>query len=110
VHANRLQRETGDPFGPELVRRAVSERFAPTLMAAAATALAMAPFAIAGSIAGNEITHSVAAVVLGGLVTATAFSLFLTPALYIHFGHGVREEEPQPAVPAAATAVPELNA
>lgn len=83
-----LRRHEGEPLGPELVLRAARERVAPTLTTAVATALAMAPFAIAGDIAGNEITHSTAAVVLGGLVTATLLTLFVVPAAYLHYGVG----------------------
>ena len=41
-----------------------------------------------GDVAGNEITHSTAAVVIGGLVTSTVLSLFVLPALYLHLAHG----------------------
>jgi Cu/Ag efflux pump CusA len=90
VLVGRMQRlrHEGEPFGPGLVLRGVRERFAPTVMTAVALALAMAPFAIAGDIAGNEITHSTATVVLGGLVTSTLLALFVLPGLYLHFGAG----------------------
>ena len=48
----------------------------------------MLPFAVLGDIAGNEITHSTAAVVMGGLVTSTALTLFVLPALYLHLARG----------------------
>jgi CzcA family heavy metal efflux pump len=85
----RLRRSEGEPFGPQLVLRGVRERFAPTVMTTVALALALAPFAIAGDIAGNEISHSTATVALGGLVTSTLLTLFVLPGLYLHFGPGV---------------------
>jgi Cu/Ag efflux pump CusA len=98
--------------GPDLVRRGVRERFTPIVMTAVAVAVALAPFAIAGNIAGNEIAHSAAAVVLGGLVTATVLNLFLIPALYVHFGIAERDRVRRraPSVPAPPVPHVELNA
>jgi hypothetical protein len=50
-------------------------------------------------VAGLEILHPLAVVVLGGLVTSTLLSLFVLPALYLHFGAGsehVAEHEARP--------------
>jgi Cu/Ag efflux pump CusA len=46
----------------------------------------MVPLVVLGDIAGLEIVHPIAAVILGGLVTATVFSLHIVPALYLRFG------------------------
>jgi Cu/Ag efflux pump CusA len=110
THLQELSRREGETFGLELVVRGVRERFAPIVTTAVVTALALAPFALAGDIAGNEITHSTAVVVLGGLVTVTVLSLFLVPALYLHFGHSAREpaELRAPTAPAPVPQV-ELN-
>jgi Cu/Ag efflux pump CusA len=48
--------------------------------------VALLPFVLFGSIAGSEIIHPMAIVMLCGLVTSTLFSLFVVPALYLHFG------------------------
>ena len=64
------------------------ERLAPILMTAFTTGLALIPLVIAGNIAGNEIEHPMAIVILGGLVTSTLLNLFLVPALYLRFGRG----------------------
>ena len=111
THLQELSRREGATFGLELVVRGVRERFAPIVATAVVTALALAPFAVAGDIAGNEITHSTAAVVLGGLVTSTLLILFVIPALYLHFGRSARETASvRAAMPAAAVPQVELNA
>jgi CzcA family heavy metal efflux pump len=84
-HFQDLEHE-GESFGPELVERGARERLAPILTSAAATALVMLPFVIAGAMPGLEIVHPMAVVVLGGLVTATLLSLFVLPTLYLRFG------------------------
>jgi Cu/Ag efflux pump CusA len=70
----------------ELVQRGTSERSGPLLMAAAATALVFCSLALFGNIAGLEIVHPMAIVVLGGLVTTTWFSLAGMPAIFLLFG------------------------
>jgi Cu/Ag efflux pump CusA len=84
-HFQDLEHED-EGFGPELVERGARERLAPILTSAAATALVMLPFVIAGTMPGLEIVHPMAVVILGGLVTATLLSLFVLPALYLRFG------------------------
>ncbi|MGH7494825.1 MAG: efflux RND transporter permease subunit [bacterium] len=86
-----LEKE-GEEFGAELVQRATRERSGPILLTAIATALVFLPIALAGNIAGLEIAQPIAVVVLGGLITATVFSLAAVPALYLLFG-SKREEE-----------------
>ena len=85
-----LEEHEGMPFGPELVQRGTEQRFAPILVTTLITAAAMLPLVILGDQTGLEIVHPIAAVMLGGLVTATVFSLYVLPALYLKFG--VRRE------------------
>ena len=85
-----LEDQEGVPFGPELVRRGTEERFAPIVVTSLVTAVALLPLVVLGSRTGLEIVHPIAAVMLGGLVTATVFSLYVVPALYLKFG--VRRE------------------
>jgi Cu/Ag efflux pump CusA len=82
-----LERE-GDAFGPELVQRGAQQRLAPSVTSLAAIGAAMLPFVVMGSPAGLEIVHPMAVVVLCGLVTLAALSLFVVPALYLRFAAG----------------------
>jgi Cu/Ag efflux pump CusA len=61
------------------------ERLVAILLTALSSALGMVPLVI-GSGAGKEILQPLAVVVLGGLVTSTALTLLVLPALYSQFG------------------------
>lgn len=95
--------------GPDrdLVIRGTREQATPVLVAALTTAVAMLPFAVSGSIAGAEILHPMAVVVLGGLVTSTALTLLILPALYLKLESRRQASsaafETQPANPAGPT-------
>lgn len=82
----------GQEFGPDLVRRATRERFVPIVTSAVTTALFFLPIVFFGNVAGLELVTPMAAVVLGGLVTSTLYSLVGVPALYALFG-AAREPE-----------------
>jgi CzcA family heavy metal efflux pump len=82
----QLEKENGETFGAELVQAGTREQSAPVLMTAIATALAFLPLAVLGNVAGLEIVHPMAIVVLGGLVTATLYTLAGVPAIYSLFG------------------------
>jgi Cu/Ag efflux pump CusA len=84
---HELEDQAGDgEVRSRVVRRAAQERLAPTLTAVATTALTLIPLLFFGGQAGLEIVHPMVAVVLGGLVTSTALTLFVVPALYLRFG------------------------
>lgn len=87
-----LERHEGQAFGRELIVRGAREQFSRTVMTAAAAALVLSPFAVAGPIAGQEILHPLAIVVLGGLVSATLVNLFVVPVLYLRFGAASERE------------------
>ena len=74
------------PFGPELVRQAAHDRLAPSVASAVAIALVCLPLLFLSGRSGLEIVSPMAAVVLGGIVTTTLFSLLVVPALYGQFG------------------------
>jgi Cu/Ag efflux pump CusA len=85
-HYQHLERVEGEPFGLNLVIRGARERISPILMTASATALALVPLLVAGTIPGHEIEHPMAVVIMGGLITSTMLNLFVMPALYLKFG------------------------
>lgn len=101
----RLENE-GEEFGAESVRRGTMELAAPILMTAIATALVFLPLAFAGNIAGLEIVQPLAVVVLGGLITATIFSLAGVPAMYLLFGS---KREPDLDLPVSVVTEEEMR-
>jgi CzcA family heavy metal efflux pump len=84
-HYQHLEQEEGKSFGPDLVLLGSLQRFSPTVMTFLATGLALAPLMIFGTVSGLEIVGPMSAVILGGLVTATALNLFVLPTLYLRF-------------------------
>jgi len=82
----RLQRNEGQALSATLLVRAAEERFVPIVATALATGAVLAPFLVLGDVPGQEIGSQLAAVVLGGLVTTSLFSLFVMPPLYLLFG------------------------
>jgi Cu/Ag efflux pump CusA len=88
THFQHLQSNEGEPFGEALVRRGVLEQF-PSVIASSITTLALVlPFAVMGEVAGLEIAHPLAVVVLGGVITSTLGTLLVLPALYARLGAG----------------------
>jgi Cu/Ag efflux pump CusA len=63
----------------------VRERFSSTMITTVALALLMLPFAILGPRPGLEFLHPMALVVLGALVTSSIVTLFVVPAIFLHF-------------------------
>jgi cobalt-zinc-cadmium resistance protein CzcA len=70
------------------------DRLRPVLMTALVASLGFLPMALATSM-GAEVQRPLATVVIGGLLTSTALTLLVIPALYPYF---VRSETmgPQP--------------
>lgn len=80
---NQLAREgVSDVY--ERVRRGTAMRLRPVLMTASVASLGFLPMALSSS-AGAEVQRPLATVVIGGLITATALTLIVLPALYILF-------------------------
>ena len=105
-HLQELENGEPERLDQALVVRGTADRAAPVALTALATAAVMLPFAVLGDVAGNEITHSTAAVVMGGLVTSTALTLFVLPALYLHLARGLAGRARRPLGGAAGGAGP----
>jgi Cu/Ag efflux pump CusA len=84
-HYRHLE-EAGMPFGPELIMQGSLHRLTPILMTALVAALGLLPLAVSGELAGQEIEHAMAVVILGGLFTSTVLNLFVVPAMYLRWG------------------------
>jgi CzcA family heavy metal efflux pump len=91
-HYQHLEASEGIPFGAALVQRGTRERLLPILLTAGATAAILLPLVAMGDIAGLEIVHPMAVVMLAGLITALLSTLIVVPALYLRFG-STREAE-----------------
>ncbi len=85
-HARELVKEKGKPMTEETVVKATLDRVVPVLMTSLVTALALVPLLMAGDLPGKELLHPLAIVIFGGLLSSTAISLFLTPAIFYRFG------------------------
>lgn len=66
-------------------RQGASSRLRPVLMTAMTDALGFFPMAFSAS-AGAEVQRPLATVVIGGLVTCTALTLFVLPSIYSRLG------------------------
>jgi Cu/Ag efflux pump CusA len=83
-HLQYLERQATEP-GSTLAIRGANDRLPAVLASAITIALAALPFAVFGNVAGLEILHPAAVVILGGLVTSTILAVFVVPALYPRF-------------------------
>ncbi len=89
----QVLRSQGMAFGEALVQRGVRERFPAMASSAIVTALLVLPFVVLGDVAGLEILHSAAVVMLGGMVSVLLLSLMCIPLLYLRFGAGAAQED-----------------
>ena len=69
-----------------LVADAAAEAGGPAITSAAVAAVALAPFIVMGEVAGNELLHTAAAVILAGLIAATLVNTLVLPAACLRFG------------------------
>mgnify|MGYP000219588588 CR=1 FL=1 len=89
VHqANNFQLE-GMEARPALAESAKS-RLRPILMSVITTVMGMLPLALGGG-AGAELYQGLGAILVGGLLVSTVFTLFLVPVM-LSFGHDVAEK------------------
>ncbi len=82
----RFHAQDGGELTEAIVARAAHNRLAPSLTAVLVTAAMLIPFSVMGDVAGNEITHAAADVMLGGLLTSTLLTLLLVPAMCLALG------------------------
>ncbi len=92
----RRHASDGGELRASAVRRAAAERLAPSLSAVVVSAVALVPFVVIGDVPGNEITHTAAAVMLGGLLTSTLWSHLLLPALCLTLAPAERQPADEP--------------
>ncbi|HEX2919338.1 MAG TPA: efflux RND transporter permease subunit, partial [Edaphobacter sp.] len=81
-HINSL-RESGCPE-EEAIRKGASDRLRPVLITALVASLGFIPMAVSTS-RGAEVQRPLATVVIGGLFSATALTLYVLPLLYSTF-------------------------
>lgn len=85
-HYDHLVICEGLDWGRATAARGATERLAPILMTAFATALGLLPLAIGSGDPGREIEGPMAQVILGGLFTSTVLNLLVMPGLALRFG------------------------
>jgi CzcA family heavy metal efflux pump len=85
-HYDHLVVVEGEAWGRSTAVRGALERLGPILMTALVTALGLLPLALGSGDPGREIEGPMAIVILGGLLTSTALSLFVLPTLALRFG------------------------
>jgi Cu/Ag efflux pump CusA len=79
TRAQALVRDGGDHAAAAV--QAGAERLGASVAAAIAAAAALLPLVVTGTVPGQEIAAPIAAIVIGGLVTATLATAFLVPAV-----------------------------
>jgi len=75
----------------EAVRESAVTRLRPVLMTALVAAFGFVPMAISTGV-GAEVQRPLATVVVGGILTSTALTLLVLPALYVTFGKRTESE------------------
>ncbi|MFL5830369.1 MAG: efflux RND transporter permease subunit [Solirubrobacteraceae bacterium] len=108
----RRHAEHGGQLTPAIVSQATHDRLGPALTAVLVSGATMIPFVLVGNVAGNEITHTTAAVILGGLVTATVLNQVLIPVMCLVLGpkQPANVEEPEAEIDHTTVPTPSVTA
>lgn len=85
-HYVNLALHEGERFGRRLIVRGSLERLSPVFMTALCAGLALTPLLFGADEPGREILHPVAVTIFGGLLSATALDLVVTPVLFLLVG------------------------
>jgi Cu/Ag efflux pump CusA len=81
-----MEREAhSDATRSKIVAQAVHERYGPVLASTTAIIAAFLPVIALGSVAGLEILHPAALVIVAGVLVSALVTLFLVPSLYLSF-------------------------
>ncbi|MDQ6876454.1 MAG: efflux RND transporter permease subunit [Candidatus Dormibacteraeota bacterium] len=88
-HIQRTESVEGTTQGQDSVLRATRGEFGHVVLTAGITAAVFLPLLVIGRTAGTEVLFPMAAVVLGGLITSTLFTLLVLPALYLRLAPAV---------------------
>jgi len=83
THFKHLMAE-GNTF-EQCIKQGAMDRLSPVLMTALTASLGLLPIAILGG-TGRELEQPLAVVILGGMVSSTALTLLVIPALFKSFG------------------------
>ena len=86
----RMRAEGRDIFAA--VQESAITRLRPVFMTALVAALGFVPMAISTGV-GAEVQRPLATVVVGGILTSSALTLVVLPALYILFGKRTESEK-----------------
>lgn len=93
VLVSTIKRYRSDGMAIEqAVRESAITRLRPVFMTALVAALGFVPMAISTGV-GAEVQRPLATVVVGGILTSTALTLLVLPALYMTFGKRTTSEE-----------------
>jgi cobalt-zinc-cadmium resistance protein CzcA len=102
-HIRQLE-ATGLPVD-QAIRQGAMDRLRPVLMTALVASLGFLPMAVATTM-GAEVQRPLATVVIGGLLTSTALTLLVIPAVYRRFLQYGRTGNDSPGETAARTDTP----